>query len=53
MEQVERLVGLAEELLTVGGDGETHSVAAAALAADGTVATGLNLFHFTGGPAPN
>lgn len=28
----------------------THSVAAAALSADGRVFTGVNVFHFTGGP---
>lgn len=41
---------LATELIVVRGDGKTHSVAAVVRAADDTVATGLNLFHFTGGP---
>jgi cytidine deaminase len=44
---------LLEEATTLVGarsDGETHIVAAAARTTDGVVVTGLNLFHFNGGP---
>ena len=44
------LVDLAMRLIAERSDGETHTVAAAVLTADGLVAEGLNLLHFTGGP---
>ena len=47
---VDELVRIATDLIAVRGDGQTHSVATVVQAADETVATGLNLFHFTGGP---
>ena len=50
MRPVEELVRLATELIALRGDGQAHSVAAVVQAADDTVAAGLNLFHFTGGP---
>ncbi len=44
------LVRLAEELVAIRGDGANHTVAAAARAADGQIVTGMNAYHFTGGP---
>jgi cytidine deaminase len=44
------LVRLATELVAAHGDGVNHTVAAAARAADGRIVTGLNAYHFTGGP---
>jgi cytidine deaminase len=44
------LIRRAEELVHVRGDGASHTVAAAARAADGRIITGLNVAHFTGGP---
>jgi len=44
------LVRSATELVATHGDGASHTVAAAARAADGRIVTGLNVAHFTGGP---
>ncbi len=44
------LVRQATELVAACGDGRSHTVAAAARAADGRIVTGLNVAHFTGGP---
>jgi cytidine deaminase len=47
------LTGLVDEASALVRDraaDPTHTVAAAVLTDDGTVATGLNLYHFTGGP---
>jgi cytidine deaminase len=44
------LIRRAEELVAVHGDGASHTVAAAARAADGRIVTGMNVSHFTGGP---
>jgi cytidine deaminase len=46
----EALIERAADLVATHGDGELHSVAAAARAGDGRVVAGLNVFHFTGGP---
>ena len=44
------LVAHATSLVQTRGDGLVHTVAAAARTTDGRIVTGLNLFHFTGGP---
>ena len=45
------LLEKATALVDARSDGQTHTVAAAAArTTDGVVVTGLNLFHFTGGP---
>ncbi len=44
------LVARATEIVDRCGDGRVHTVAAAARAGDGRVVTGLNVYHFTGGP---
>lgn len=46
----EALVARAEEIVTIYADGANHTTAAAARAADGRIVTGLNVYHFTGGP---
>jgi cytidine deaminase len=43
------LINQAEELLAARGDGENHTVAAAARASDGTVVVGMNVYHFNSG----
>ena len=45
-----RLVDVAGALVADRAADPTHTVAAAALTEDEHVVTGLNLFHFTGGP---
>lgn len=37
-------------MLTQNGDGENHTVAASIYTENGTLYTGLNLYHYTGGP---
>jgi cytidine deaminase len=44
------LVQRATEIVDRYGDGRVHTVAAAARASDGRIVTGLNVYHFTGGP---
>ena len=44
------LVQRATEIVDRCGDGRVHTVAAAARASDGRIVTGVNLYHFTGGP---
>jgi cytidine deaminase len=44
------LVDRATEIVELRGDGRVHTVAAAARAEDGRIVTGLNVYHFTGGP---
>jgi cytidine deaminase len=44
------MVKAATEAVDKYGDKQNHTVAAAVVTADGKVITGLNLFHFTGGP---
>lgn len=44
------LVERASELVAAHADGDRHTVAAAARDADGRIVTGLNVYHFTGGP---
>ena len=46
----EELTQLARDLVDSCSDGDKHTVAAAAVTSDGWVVTGMNLFHFTGGP---
>lgn len=46
LELVERARRIAEEH----SDGKVHTVGAAVRAADGSIHTGINLYHFTGGP---
>jgi cytidine deaminase len=47
---VDRLIQSASEVLAQSGDGDKHTVAASIYAADGLIYSGVNLFHFTGGP---
>lgn len=47
---IANLVESASAMLARNGDGENHTVAASVYTADGLVYSGLNLYHFTGGP---
>ena len=47
---IDSLVQSASEMLARSGDGDNHTVAAAIYADDGTITSGMNLYHFTGGP---
>jgi len=49
-ETLTHMVETASAMLTQNGDGDNHTVAASIYAADGSVYSGLNLYHFTGGP---
>ncbi len=44
------LVATATDLIARANDDENHTVAAAIRTADGTIVTGVNLYHFSGGP---
>ena len=44
------LVERATEIAARRGDGSINPVAAAARAVDGRIVTGMNVYHFTGGP---
>jgi cytidine deaminase len=44
------LVAKAEAAVARYGDGKSHTTAAAARGDDGRIVTGLNVYHFTGGP---
>lgn len=46
----QRLVDVAQSLVRLLPAGETHTVAAAAMDINGDIHTGVNVFHFTGGP---
>ncbi len=48
--EIDTLIGSASEMLARSGDGNTHTVAASIYADDGLIYSGVNLFHFTGGP---
>jgi cytidine deaminase len=48
--QERRLVSIAEEIVRSLPHDDTHTVAAAAMDNRGNVHTGVNVFHFTGGP---
>ena len=47
---IEKMVNSASEMLARSGDGNNHTVAAAIYAEDGLIYSGVNLYHFTGGP---
>ena len=47
---IEKLVRSASEMLARSGDGDNHTVAASLYAEDGEIYSGVNLYHFTGGP---
>lgn len=47
---IDSLIQSASEMLARSGDGNNHTVAAAIYAEDGTMTSGMNLYHFTGGP---
>ena len=47
---IEKMVRSASEMLARSGDGNNHTVAAAIYAEDGLIYSGVNLYHFTGGP---
>ena len=47
---IDRLIQSASEMLARSGDGDNHTVAAAVYADDGLMYSGMNLYHFTGGP---
>lgn len=46
----EALIDAAVVALDDAGDGDRHTVAAAVRCGDGRIVTGVNLYHFTGGP---
>lgn len=48
--EVDALIASATEMLARIGDGDNHTVAASIYADDGLIYSGMNLFHFTGGP---
>lgn len=47
---IDTLIQSASEMLARSGDGDNHTVAASVYADDGLIYSGVNLFHFTGGP---
>ena len=47
---IDSLVQSASEMLARSGDGDNHTVAASIYTGDGTITSGMNLYHFTGGP---
>ncbi len=47
---IEGMVRLASEMLARSGDGNNHTVAASLYADNGAIYSGMNLYHFTGGP---
>jgi len=47
---IENMVRSASEMLAQSGDGNNHTVAASIYAEDGLIYSGVNLYHFTGGP---
>ena len=47
---LDSLIQSASEMLARSGDGDNHTVAASIYAEDGTMTSGMNLYHFTGGP---
>ena len=47
---IEKMVRSASEMLARSGDGDNHTVAASIYAEDGLIYSGVNLYHFTGGP---
>jgi len=47
---IEKMVHSASEMLARSGDGDNHTVAASLYAEDGLIYSGVNLYHFTGGP---
>jgi hypothetical protein len=49
----ERLVDAASSLVQARTDDANHTTAAAGRTTKGLIVTGMNVFHFTGGPAPN
>ena len=48
---IDRLLVSASEMLARSGDGDNHTVAASLYADDGSIYSGMNLYHFTGGLA--
>lgn len=46
----EQLISAATDTINKIETSEIHSVASAAISADGQIFTGVNVFHFTGGP---
>ena len=47
---IEKMVRSASEMLARSGDGDNHTVVASLYADDGAIYSGMNLYHFTGGP---
>ena len=47
---IDNLFQSASEMLARSGDGDKHTVAASIYASDGMIYSGINVFHFTGGP---
>lgn len=48
--EIDSLIASASEMLARSGDGDSHTVAASIYANNGLIYSGVNLFHFTGGP---
>ncbi len=47
---IDNLFQFASRMLARSGDGDKHTVAASIYASDGVIYSGVNVFHFTGGP---
>lgn len=47
---IDNMVQMAKNVINKFGDGQNHTVGAAVATKDGSIVTGINLFHFTGGP---
>ncbi len=47
---INSLIQSASEMLARSGDGDNHTVAASLYAEDSLTYSGMNLYHFTGGP---
>ena len=47
---IDNLLQSASGMLARSGDGDKHTVAASIYASDGVIYSGVNVFHFTGGP---
>lgn len=50
MDENEKIIKIAQDLIDECGDGLNHTVASAVLCSDGSIVTGINLYHFNGGP---
>ncbi len=49
-ERITEMIQAATNAVSKYGDGKNHTIGAAVATKDGKIITGVNLFHFTGGP---